>query len=437
MVADDGVGADDGHSPWTMPLDDSALGEVVRTGQTHVRGDLKEGARYAEEEHLAAIGMRSRVIAPLAVAGKPLGVISVSRREPDSFTRDDVDLLTLLGRQLATAVENIRAFEAERAAAEELRRLSALRADFVSLVTHELRGPMASVVGCAATLRQRWRTLNEGQRESFLALIEEETSRLAALVGDVLDTSRLEAGTFTYAFTDVDVEALVREVAAVVDLGHEEVAIRTKVPGPLPTVRGDRERIRQVVMNLLTNAVKYTVVGDEVEVLARVDNGSVAVSVSDHGPGISAEEQRVIFEKFGRAANAGSSSTARRRPRALHRPLDHRGARRLARGRVAAGPGRDVHRPPSRQRVLAVARRFLVSVFCKRRGPAWRPPRAARADRPRRPCPGRTGSRRRATRRCRGASPRARFRRRAPARRARSARARSPCERGRGRCGRR
>ncbi len=152
VVADDGVGADDGRSPWTMPLDDSALGEVVRTGQTHVRADLKEGARYAEEEQLAAIGMRSRVIAPLAIAGKPLGVISVSRREADSFTRDDIDLLTLLGRQLATAVENIRAFEAERAAAEELRRLSALRADFVSLVTHELRGPMASVVGCAATL---------------------------------------------------------------------------------------------------------------------------------------------------------------------------------------------------------------------------------------------------------------------------------------------
>ena len=118
---------------------------------------------------------------------------------------------------------------------------------------------MASVVGCAATLRQRWRTLNAPQRESFLALIEEETSRLASLVGDMLDTSRLEAGTFTYAFSDVDVENIVREVAAVVDLGQEEVAIRTEVPGPLPAVRGDRERIRQVVMNLLTNAVKYTV----------------------------------------------------------------------------------------------------------------------------------------------------------------------------------
>jgi K+-sensing histidine kinase KdpD len=309
VIAEEGVGADEGGIHWSRPLGESSLGEVVRSGQTHVRTDLREGSRHADEEELAAIGMRSRVVAPLTIAGKPLGVLSVSRREPDAFTRDEIDLLTLLGRQLATAVENIRAFEAERAASEELRRLSALRADFVSLVTHELRGPMASVVGCAATLRQRWRTLTASQRESFLALIEEETSRLAALVGDVLDTSRLEAGTFSYSFTDFDIENVVREVAAVVDLGQEEIAIRTEVPRPLPAVRGDRERIRQVVMNLLTNAVKYTVAGDEVEVRAAVENGSVAVSVTDHGPGISVDEQRVIFEKFGRTAKAGSSAT--------------------------------------------------------------------------------------------------------------------------------
>ena len=93
---------------------------------------------------------------------------------------------------------------------------------------------MASVIGCAATLRQRWRTLTPEQRESFLALIEEETARLAELVGDVLDTSRLEAGTFTYSFADVDLGRLVREVAAAVALSQEEVAIRTEVNGSLP-----------------------------------------------------------------------------------------------------------------------------------------------------------------------------------------------------------
>jgi K+-sensing histidine kinase KdpD len=287
-------------------LDGSLTADFLNDPRTLIRDDM-EGSPYWEERDLVDAGLRSRVIAPLVLAGRTLGFISVSRREAHAFTREDADLLTMLGRQLATAVENIRAFEAERAAADELRRLSALRADFVSLVSHELRGPMASVIGCAATLRQRWRTLRPEQRESFLALIEEETARLAALVGDVLDTSRLEAGTFTYTFSDVDVEELVREVAATVDMAQEEVAVRAEIAGPLPAVRADRERIRQVLVNLLSNAVKYTVAGDEVEVRAAVENGAVEVSVRDHGPGIAPDDQRAIFEKFGRASTARGS----------------------------------------------------------------------------------------------------------------------------------
>jgi len=308
VIADAGLGAEGaGRSDWSRPLDETVLAEVLREGTTVHTPDLGETPRYPEEAEIGALGLRSRVVAPLAVAGRALGGLSVSRIDPDAFTREEIDLVTLLGRQVGTAVENIRAFEAERAAAEELRRLSALRADFVSLVSHELRGPMASVIGCASTLRQRWRTLSPEQRESFLALIDEETTRLADLIGDVLDTSRLEAGTFTYAFSDVDVGELVREVAAVVDLGQEEVGVRANVARTLPRVRGDRERLRQLVLNLLTNAVKYTVAGDEIEVSAYADDGVVHVSVADNGPGISPEEQRLIFEKFGRAAAASGS----------------------------------------------------------------------------------------------------------------------------------
>ena len=97
-------------------------------------------------------------------------------------------------------MQNIRAYESERRTVEELRRLSALRADFVSLVSHELRSPMAAVIGASRTLQQRWRELQPEQREAFLALIGDETTRLAALIGDVLDTSRIEAGTFSYRF---------------------------------------------------------------------------------------------------------------------------------------------------------------------------------------------------------------------------------------------
>jgi signal transduction histidine kinase len=236
-----------------------------------------------------------------------LGMLSVSREEAEGFTEEDADLITLLARQVASAVQNMRMYAAERNAAEELRRLSALRADFVSLVSHELRAPMASVIGCASTLRLRWRELAPDQRESFLALIEQETGRLSTLIGDVLDTSRIEAGTFSYTFADVDLAELVRETASMIELGHDEIKVRTTVREPLPAVKGDRERLRQLLLNLLTNAAKYTVAGDEIEVRAGAQDGHVVITVADHGPGISADQHRLIFEKFGRV-NAGGRS---------------------------------------------------------------------------------------------------------------------------------
>ncbi|MEO8291262.1 MAG: ATP-binding protein [Gaiellaceae bacterium] len=291
------------------PIAGSVLEQILRDGQTVVRGNMDSDPRYPEERELAGVGLRSRVVVPLSAGGHSLGMLSVSREGADAFTAEEADLITLLGRQVAAAVQNMRTFAAERNAAEELRRLSALRADFVSLVSHELRAPMASVIGCAATLRQRWRELAPDQRESFLALIEQETGRLSTLIGDVLDTSRIEAGTFTYAFADVDLADLVRETASMVELGHDEVEVQTNVREPLPAVRGDRERLRQLLLNLLTNAAKYTATGDEIEVRASAEDGHVVVTVADHGPGIAAEQQRLIFEKFGRVNSGGRSKS--------------------------------------------------------------------------------------------------------------------------------
>ena len=131
-------------------------------------------------------------------------------------------------------MQNIRAYESERRTVEELRRLSALRADFVSLVSHELRSPMAAVIGAARTLQARWRELQPDQREAFLALIGDETARLASLVGDVLDTSRIDAGTFSYRFGDVDVGALVQESVATAAITQDEVPVTAEIPTSVP-----------------------------------------------------------------------------------------------------------------------------------------------------------------------------------------------------------
>src|SRR5581483_7315896 len=200
--------------------------------------------------------------------------------EREAFQPAEIELLALLGRVVATAAQNIHAYEAERRTVEELRRLSTLRADFVSLVSHELRSPMAAVIGSARTLQRRWRELSPEHRDSFLALIADETGRLAALVGDVLDTSRIDAGTFPYSCGEVDLGALVEEAVAGASAAQDAVEVVARVPRRLPHVRGDASRLRQVLVNLLDNAVKYSPDGGVVE----VHGGSLGV-VSDVGRG--------------------------------------------------------------------------------------------------------------------------------------------------------
>jgi signal transduction histidine kinase len=165
---------------------------------------------------------------------------------------------------------------------------------------------MAAVIGSARTLQQRWRELTAAQRESFLDLIASETGRLATLIGDVLDTSRIEAGTFSFRFGDVDLGELVRDSVATAVLGSDEVKLRAEVRDPLPLVRGDHERLRQVLMNLIDNAIKYSPAGDGVEVRAYAENGRVLIDVIDRGPGIAHEDQRLIFEKFGRVTTGNA-----------------------------------------------------------------------------------------------------------------------------------
>ncbi len=305
-IATAGRGANEVFPPGTVgPLRGSVL-ERVLDGKMVVRRDLAE-TEYPEDALLVDLGLRSELAAPLLLGARPIGMVTLSRERVGAFSDEEIELVALLGRLVATAVQHIRAYDAERHTVEELRRLSALRADFVSLVSHELRSPMAAVIGASRTLQQRWRTLTVTQRESFLALIADETNRLAALIGDVLDTSRIEAGTFSYSFTDVDLGRLVEDAVATASVGHTEVRVRAAVTGPLPPIRGDLDRLRQVLMNLIDNAVKYSPEGEEVEVSARPENGAVRISVTDRGPGIPRDQHRLIFEKFGRADVKGGS----------------------------------------------------------------------------------------------------------------------------------
>jgi signal transduction histidine kinase len=305
-MATAGRGAGEIFPPGNSDPIEGSLLERVLEGKIVVRRDLAERDSPADEQ-LLSLGLRSELVTPLLLGARPIGMLSLSRDRPDAFSEDEVELVSLLGRLVATAVQNIRAYEAERRRVEELARLSQLRADFVSLVSHELRSPMAAVIGAARTLQDRWRMLTAAQRESFLALIGDETSRLAELVGDVLDTSRIEAGTFSYRFEEVDLGRVVDEAVEAAVLAQQEVPVVASVRGALPAIRGDRARLRQVLGNLIENAVKYSPEGGEVRVSAAASNGAVRIAVRDAGPGIPRDQQGRIFEKFGRADVEGGS----------------------------------------------------------------------------------------------------------------------------------
>ena len=165
-----------------------------------------------------------------------------------------VERLAAAGAQAEARADEAEALhEAERRTVAELRRLSTLRADFVSLVSHEVRTPMAAVIGSARTLQQRWRELTIEQRDAFLALIADETDRLAALVGEVLDTSRIDAGTFSYTFDELDLAGLVNETVANAELARERrpdqrarpVGLAGRARRPAPAAAGADEPDRQ------------------------------------------------------------------------------------------------------------------------------------------------------------------------------------------------
>jgi signal transduction histidine kinase/DNA-binding response OmpR family regulator len=181
----------------------------------------------------------------------------------------------------------------ERTAEHEAERL---KSELVATVSHELRTPLASIVGFAELLVER--QPDEATRARYLGTIYSEGKRLTNLINDFLDLQRIEAGQFTLALEPVEVGGLLREQVELFSVQSAEHSIEVEVPEEPVPVLGERERIAQVVGNLISNAIKYSPAGGRVEVRMEPRGGSVRVSVRDHGLGIPQDQQRKLFTKF-------------------------------------------------------------------------------------------------------------------------------------------
>jgi signal transduction histidine kinase len=182
---------------------------------------------------------------------------------------------------------------------ERLRELDRIKNEFIAVVSHELRTPISSVYGAATTLQRR--SLDPAHRESLLSVIYAESARLARLVDQVVWASRFESGHTAFSLERCEPAALATQVieAARIHL-PERLRIEMRADSSLPTILADPERVRQVLVNLLDNAVKFSPEGGRIEVALESANGHVRFVVADEGLGIPADEQGRIFEKFHR-----------------------------------------------------------------------------------------------------------------------------------------
>lgn len=179
-----------------------------------------------------------------------------------------------------------------------LAELDQLKNDFISMVSHELRTPLGLIKGYAGTLLRQEVSLDDATQREFLQVIDDETDRLTELVTNLLDMSRIEAGTLRIDPQPIDLGAPLRECAQRLGVREPDRVLSLDLAGEPPCVLADERRIVQVVDNLLTNAARYTPPDTPILLKTRSDNDLVTVVVMDHGPGIPAEKREQIFEKF-------------------------------------------------------------------------------------------------------------------------------------------
>ena len=258
------------HTPQGMPLglDRDPLLQAITTGRAVINRELILLAR--DEQRVDVSVTAAAVRSP---HGQPIsGVLNV--------------------RDISRAREN-----------EEL------RTTFISVVSHELQTPIAIIKGYASTLAREDADWDAATRRERLQVIEEEADRLSHLVGNLLYASRIQAGGLKMERGELDLAEVTRSVVRRMLARSPELDIQARLPSHVPLVLADRERIEEVLMNLLDNAVKYSPRGQRVRVRGQVTKDEVLISVSDEGQGIPLREQNRIFERFQRVDNAASRRT--------------------------------------------------------------------------------------------------------------------------------
>jgi len=291
-------------------VDESFVGRAATSGMPVQVADLSEIELDPHLRLLFDSGWRSLVVIPLVRPDRIVGALVVRRLTPGAFSDETCDMLTTFASQSAIALTNARLYQQLELQSRELATTSQHKSDFLASMSHELRTPLNAVIGFSEVLLERmFGELNDRQAE-YVQDILDAGRHLLALLNDVLDLSKVEAGrmdlditTFPAGDSIQSVLALVRERA-----GQIGVELRFDAADAPTHITADELRLKQVLLNLIGNAVKFTPEGGSVTVRAWTGGPEVIITVTDTGIGIAESDRSRIFDSFQQGTRSASSS---------------------------------------------------------------------------------------------------------------------------------
>lgn len=281
-----------------VPIEGSIAGAVLTSGKPLVVPDVRADPRYYREVG-QQIGMEigSLLAVPLQIQDRRIGVLeAVNKRGGGEFSQEDVETLMALAAQAAVAIENARLVGALQQAYERLGQLDRLKSQFIAIASHELRTPLSLILLYAAMLQQQLGDAAETQLDA----VQRAAMRLKNIIDTMLNLRYLETGRMDLAATHFDLRD---EVGAACEdyealAGTGDLVLEADLPDEAVGIYADREKLRVVLDNLISNAVKFTPTGGRVWVTVCERGDEVELAVADSGVGIPPEELERVFERF-------------------------------------------------------------------------------------------------------------------------------------------
>jgi GAF domain-containing protein/anti-sigma regulatory factor (Ser/Thr protein kinase) len=270
--------------------------------------DITQAGAYESSvrDTLIRFGYRALLAVPLLREDQIIGSLSFNRKAPGEFPPEVVDVLKTFATQSALAIQNARLFREIADKSRQLEAASRHKSEFLANMSHELRTPLNAIIGFSEVLTERmFGELNEKQDE-YLKDIYASGQHLLSLINDILDLSKIEAGRMELELADFDLPSaidnaltLVRERAT-----RRGITLGRTIDERVGMVRGDERKVKQVLLNLLSNALKFTPEGGRIDISARLQDVAAEIAVADTGVGIAPEDQEAVFEEFRQVGTA-------------------------------------------------------------------------------------------------------------------------------------